>query len=169
MSSRRSQFVRLKALTILSLGLWGLQGAAHAQVGASIEGVVHDGTGGVIANATVSARNAETGQVRASVTDAAGRYQILGLGPTERYEVRVVAAGFRPDVRLLSSITAGERRVQDFRLAIGAVTDRVDVRPELPLAKTGTPALGGTLSEAQVQELPVNGRDLISLAYLIPG
>ena len=45
----------------------------------------------------------------------------------------------------------------------------MDVRPELPLAKTGTPALGGTLSETQVEQLPVNGRDLISLAYLIPG
>ena len=83
--------------------------------------------------------------------------------------MRVTADRFRPDVRVLSSITAGERRVQDFRLAVGAVTDRVDVRPELPLAKTGTPALGGTLSETQVEQLPANGRDLISLAYLIPG
>ena len=76
---------------------------------------------------------------------------------------------FGPMSGCSSSITAGERRVQDFRLAVGAVTDRVEVRPELPLAKTGTPALGGTLSETQVEQLPANGRDLISLAYLIPG
>ena len=171
MASHRSQLARrLATIVVLSLAAWvELQTAVNAQVGASIEGVVQDGSGGVIGNATVSARNEETGQVRATVTDAAGRYQILGLGPTERYEIRAEATGFRPDVRSLSSITAGERRVQDFRLDVGAVTDSVEVRPELPLAKTGTPALGGTLSEAQVQELPVNGRDLISLAYLIPG
>ena len=138
-------------------------------MGASVEGVVQDQTGGVVGNATVSITNAETGQVRESVTDASGRYQIFGLGPSERYEIRAQANGFRPDVRVLSSVIAGERRVQDFQLAVGAITDRVDVLPELPLARTGTPALGGTLSEAQVQELPVNGRDLVSLAYLIPG
>ncbi len=171
MASHHSQSVRrLKAIVVLALaGCVVLQTGVSAQVGASIEGVVQDGSGGVIGNATVSARNEETGQVRDTTSDDAGRYQILGLGPTERYEIRAEASGFRPDVRLLSSITAGERRVQDFRLDVGALTDSVEVRPELPLAKTGTPALGGTLSEAQVQELPVNGRDLISLAYLIPG
>ena len=142
---------------------------SHAQIGASVEGVVQDESGGTIGKATVQARNVDTGQVRSAVADAEGRYQIFGLGPSEQYEVRVAADGFRPDVRMLSSITAGERRVQDFRLAVGAVTDRVDVVSELPLARTGTPALGGTLSEAQVEQLPVNGRDLISLAYLIPG
>jgi hypothetical protein len=171
MPSHRSPFmVPVKILVSISFACWvAAQAVAHAQVGASIEGVVQDGSGGVIASATVTARNEETGQVRGSLTDAAGRYQILGLGPTERYEVRAEASGFRPDVRALSSITAGERRIQDFRLELGALTDSVEVRPGLPLAKTGTPALGGTLSEAQVQDLPVNGRDLISLAYLIPG
>jgi len=146
-----------------------MSSVALAQVGASVEGVVQDQSGAVVGNATVSITNGETGQLRETVTDAAGRYQIFGLGPSERYEIRAQANGFRPDVRVLSSVIAGERRVQDFQLVVGAITDRVDVRPELPLARTGTPALGGTLSEAQVQELPVNGRDLVSLAYLIPG
>jgi hypothetical protein len=142
---------------------------AGAQVSASIEGVVLDQSGGTVANAQVEARNTETGQTRSALADEAGRYQILGLSPSEQYEVRATAIGFRPDVRMLNSVTAGERRVQDFRLGVGTITDRVDVVSELPLAKTGTPALGGTLSEEQVQELPINGRDLISLAYLIPG
>jgi hypothetical protein len=146
-----------------------MSSVALAQVGASVEGVVQDQSGAVVGNATVSITNGETGQLRETVTDAAGRYQIFGLGPSERYEIRAQANGFRPDVRVLSSVIAGERRVQDFQLVVGAITDRVDVRPELPLARTGTPALGGTLSEAQVQELPVNGRDLVSLSYLIPG
>jgi len=161
---------RLRTVTVLFLvSCLLVSSVAFAQVGASVEGVVQDQTGAVVGNATVSITNGETGQVRESVTDAAGRYQIFGLGPSERYEIRAQANGFRPEARILSSIIAGERRVQDFQLVVGAVTDRVDVRPELPLARTGTPALGGTLSETQVQELPVNGRDLVSLAYLIPG
>lgn len=171
MASRRWQRVcRSRTLTALGLGFGLLlSSVAFAQVGASVEGVVHDQSGGVVGNATVSITNTDTGQVRESVTDAEGRYQIFGLGPSERYEIRAQANGFRPDVRVLSSVIAGERRVHDFQLAVGVVTDRVEVRPELPLAKTGTPALGGTLSEEQVQDLPVNGRDLVSLAYLIPG
>ena len=170
-STLRAQFVLFR----WSIGVVAVAAAvlfakpASAQVGASLEGIVLDESGATIAAARIEVRNLETGQARSVVSDAGGRYQILGLGPSEQYEVRVTADGFRPDVRVLSSITAGERRVQDFRLAVGAVTDRVDVRPELPLAKTGTPALGGTLSETQVEQLPANGRDLISLAYLIPG
>jgi hypothetical protein len=153
----------------LFLGCLLLPLAAHAQVGASIEGVVLDDSGGTIANATIEVRNIETGQVRSATSDAEGRYQVLGLAPSEEYEIRVTADRFRPDVRRLDSITAGERRVQDFRLGVGGVTDRVEVVSELPLPRTGTPALGGTLREEQVQQSPVNGRDLISLAYLIPG
>ena len=171
MSPRRAQ-QGCRSRTIAALCLAGrllAPAAVSAQVGASIEGVVLDQSGGVVSNATVSVTNDETGQIRETVTDASGRYQIFGLGPSERYEIRAQASGFRPDRRVLSSVIAGERRVQDLQLEVGAVTDRVEVRPELPLAKTGTPALGGTLSEAQVQELPVNGRDLVSLGYLIPG
>ncbi len=153
---------------VLASCLWLVLPAA-AQIGASIEGVILDESGAIVANAQVDVRNVETGLLRSAVSDAAGRYQVLGVAPGERYEVRVTADRFRPDVRGLMSITAGERRVQDFRLAVGAISDRVDVQPELPLARTGTPALGGTLSEAQVEELPINGRDLINLAYLIPG
>jgi hypothetical protein len=171
MASCRAQRVSrsqpIAALVLASCLL--VSSAALAQIGASVEGVVQDQSGGAVGNATVSITNTDTGQARETATDAAGRYQIFGLGPGERYEIRAQANGFRPDVRVLASVIAGERRVQDFQLAVGAVTDRVDVRPELPLARTGTPALGGTLREAQVQELPVNGRDLVSLAYLIPG
>lgn len=167
---RAKQACASRAIGVLFLALPLLvPSVSFAQVGASVEGVVQDQTGAVIGNATVSITNGETGQARESVTDAAGRYQIFGLGPSERYEIRAQANGFRPDVRVLSSVIAGERRVQDFQLAVGAITDRVDVRPDQPLAKSGTPALGGTLSEGQVQELPINGRDLVSLAYLIPG
>ena len=148
-SFRAYRVCRSRTITPLFLAFCLLVSSiAFAQVGASVEGVVQDQSGAVIGNATVLITNGETGQARESVTDAAGRYQVFGLGPSERYEIRAQANGFRPDVRVLSSVIAGERRVQDFQLEVGAITDRVDVRPDQPLAKSGTPALGGTLSEA---------------------
>ena len=165
-----AQFVGRWSLTAALLVVCLLPATlSHAQIGASVEGVVRDESAARLRRPRYRRGTSTPGRSRSAIADAEGRYQIFGLGPSEQYEVRVTADGFRPDVRVLNSITAGERRVQDFRLAVGAITDRVDVVSELPLAKTGTPALGGTLSEAQVEQLPVNGRDLISLAYLIPG
>src|SRR5687768_8047759 len=110
-SYRAQQVCGSRAITVRFLASSLLvSSVAFAQVGASVEGVVQDQSGAVVGNAAVSMTNTETGQVRESVTDAAGRYQIFGLGPGERYEIRAQANGFRPDVRVLSSVIAGERR-----------------------------------------------------------
>lgn len=143
--------------------------AAGAQTTATLEGVVRDSSGGVVPGATVEARNAETGAVRSAVAGSDGTYHFFGLPTSTRWDIRVALSGFRGEGRTIEGLGAGEHRLVDFRLEPAAVSERVEVTPDMPIARTTTPQLGGVLSEQQIQELPVNGRDLISLAYLVPG
>ena len=154
-------------LVFTSVIVWSA--TAAAQVGISIQGLVLDGTLAAVPGATVTATNLATGIARQAVSGEDGRYELAALAPAEAYELRVTQPGFAETRLRLTSLAAGEQRVVDVRMAVAGVAEALDVRPDATLARTPTPALGGTLSAEQVDSLPVNGRDLISLAYLIPG
>ena len=154
-------------LVFTSVIVWSA--TAAAQVGISIQGLVLDGTLSALPGATVTATNLATGIARQAVSGEDGRYELAALAPAEAYELRVTQPGFAETRLRLTSLAAGEQRVVDVRMAVAGVAEALDVRPDATLARTPTPALGGTLSEEQVDSLPVNGRDLINLAYLIPG
>jgi len=90
---------------------------AGAQVSAAISGVVIDASGAAVPAATVTAKNLETATVRTTVTDAAGRYQLLEL-PVGEYEVTVARNGFQTIVhRGIHLVVAQEARV-DFILQV---------------------------------------------------
>ena len=100
--------------------------------------------------------------VRLAVAGADGTYRFFGLPTSTRWDIRVALSGFRGEGRTIEGLGAGEHRLVDFRLEPAAVSERVEVTPDVPIARTTTPELGGALSERQIEELPVNGRDLIS-------
>lgn len=162
---KRLTFVMLVGISLLTV----LPGLARAQGTGSIEGIVRDTSGAVVPGATVSAVDVRTDATRTTVTDGVGAFRVLGLPTGEQVDLTVELAGFRTERRSLLSLAAGERRVVDFRLEPAPVAADVLVTPEIPIARTTTPELGGTLTQEQVDTVPVNGRDLISLAYLVPG
>src|ERR1700756_2396815 len=84
----------LLALLVLTLGL----PAAQAQVLASIRGIVTDASGAPVSQVVVRAKNLETGAVRTTNTDDAGRYLVLAL-PVGKYEVRISKSGFQDAVQ----------------------------------------------------------------------
>jgi hypothetical protein len=142
---------------------------ARAQGSASLAGVVRDTSGAVVPGATLTVLDIRTGVSRSVVTDGDGAFRVLGLATGEDVQVAVELAGFQIERRRLQSLTAGERRVIDVTITPASVSAEVVVRPDIPIARTTTPELGGTLSQEQVESVPVNGRDLVSLAYLVPG
>jgi iron complex outermembrane receptor protein len=87
---------------------------AFAQGAATISGTVRDSTGSVVPGATVTATNTATPAERAAVSDAEGRYQLTGLSPG-RYELRVVLAGFKTEVR---PVELNADAVVDFSLGV---------------------------------------------------
>jgi len=140
----------------------------HAQVAASIAGMVTDSSGAPVASATETAKNTETGAVRTAITDDAGRYQIvsLAIGP---YEVSVSKSGFQEAIRAGIRLVVGQEAIVDLTLQISAVKSEVRVSEDAPLVSPTTQDISGLVGEQQVKDLPLNGRSYDLLLPLNPG
>jgi hypothetical protein len=140
----------------------------RAQVSASIAGVISDTSGARVPEANVTMRNLETGAIRNSVTDDAGRYQLVGL-PVGGYELRVSKAGFQEQVRTGVHLAVGQAVSVDLTLHLGGVKQQLTVEEEAPIVNTTTRNISGLVGERQVKELPLNGRSYDLLLTLNPG
>ncbi|HET6142939.1 MAG TPA: carboxypeptidase-like regulatory domain-containing protein [Candidatus Acidoferrales bacterium] len=151
-------------VVLLSLG----PRTASAQGQASISGTVVDATGAVIAGATVKVKNVEIGSVRTVVSDSAGRYAAPSL-EVGKYEVSAEQDGFRAEIKTGITIAIGQRAEVNLVLAIGSVKQSISVNETaLELAVT-TADFSGLVGEAQVKDLPLNGRSYDQLLTLNPG
>src|SRR5690349_9813817 len=90
---------------------------ARAQLSASVTGFVTDPAGAPVSSASVTAKNLETGAVRQSLTDEAGRYLVLSL-PVAEYDLRVSKPGFQDGLRTGIHIVIGQEAQVDFRLLL---------------------------------------------------
>src|SRR5579859_767561 len=140
----------------------------HAQVSATIAGVISDTSGARVPAATVSIRNLETGAIRNSITDDAGRYELLAL-PVGEYELRVSKVGFQEQVRTGIHLAVGQVASVDLTLRPGSVKQQVTVEEEAPIVDTTTRNISGMVGERQVKELPLNGRSYDLLLPLNTG
>jgi hypothetical protein len=142
--------------------------SARAQVSASIKGIVTDPSGGPVPAAAVTTKNTETGAARSSITDDAGRYQIVWLA-VGQYEVRVVKAGFQDAIRSGIRLVVGQEASVDLKLQVSAVKAEVRVTGDAPIVSTSTRDISGLVGEQQVKDLPLNGRSYDLLLPLNPG
>ena len=101
--------------------------AAHAQVSASVKGLVTDKSSAAIASGIVTVKNLETGAIRTAATDDSGRYVVLAL-PVGEYEVRVAKAGFRDAVQSGIHLVVGQEATVDLQLQVGAVSSEILVQ-----------------------------------------
>lgn len=141
---------------------------AHAQVAAHIKGVVSDASGAAVPSASVEVRNVETGAVRSTATDDAGRYLVLSLALGD-YEIRASKAGFQEAVRTGVHLIVGEEASVDLRLQISSEKSEVLVQDDAPMVTTTTRDTSGFVGEQQVKDLPLNGRSYDLLLTLNPG
>jgi hypothetical protein len=145
-----------------------LAAAASAQVSASLSGTVTDQSGGVVSNASVTAKNTDTGAARGAVSDAAGRYQFHSL-PVGRYEIRSAKTGFTEEVRTGIQLVVGQSATVDLALRVGASNQAVTVDGDAALVDVTTADISGLVGERQIKDLPLNGRSYDELLTLNPG
>src|SRR5207302_8843196 len=100
-------------------------------VSGTIQGLIQDEQGAVIARAEVTARNLETGAVRKTNADDNGTYRIFSI-PAGPYEVSALAPGFRTEVRTGIAVTVGSDISVNFSLTVGAISDHVQVTADAP-------------------------------------
>ncbi len=156
---------RLIALLIVL----GLASPAGAQVGVMLEGTVRDQQGQPLAAAAVRLTDPAAGAAHHVVSGADGHFQFAGLNPSSRYVLAASSPGFDDVEVIVRDVPAGGRRIVDVVLRVSGISEAVSVSAGASMEKEATPALGGLLLQSQVEQLPVNGRDLVSLAYLLPG
>jgi Carboxypeptidase regulatory-like domain/TonB dependent receptor len=143
--------------------LWG-----QVTASASLQGTVEDKTHAVIASGNVTITNKETGATRSMKTNGAGEYRfdLLSAGI---YNIKVTAQGFSvaeaKDVELLIGRTA----TQNFTMAPGTVNETVEVTGTAPIVDQAKTDVSMNITPEQVEALPMNARDIGSLAYLAPG
>ena len=133
-----------------------------------ILGTIQDPSGGAIAGAIVTVTDSQRGVTRTATTDEAGAYAIPNLEPGE-YTVRAEAAGFRTVERPNTRVEVASDVTIDLKLEPGAVKEAIVVTAEAPLLNTTSATLGGTLSNDEINNLPLNGRNYENLLQLRPG
>jgi len=141
-------------------------GTADAQATARIEGSVTESGGSALPGATVTARNVGTNVARTVVTNNEGLYVIPSL-PVGDYTVQVELSAFRPST---TSVTLSVNQVAriDVPLQLG-LSEVVNVTAEAPIIEKTTSYIGTLIAEEQVENLPLNGRNITQLATLVPG
>ena len=142
-----------------------------AQVTASgaISGTVKDKNDAAIANASVTITNKATGLSRTASTNESGEYRI-DLLPAGRYDVKVSATGFSNVAVENSELLVGKTNNLDFTMEPGVQTASVTVTAgETDLVSREKTDISLNITPRDVEDLPLNGRDLGNLAYLAPG
>ncbi len=140
---------------------------ALAQGTADIVGRVTDTSGGVLPGVNVTAENVATKNVRTTVTSESGDYS-FNLLPIGSYMVRIELQGFQT-VTTKVELNTGDRARVDGRMQVGSISESVMVTGESPLLQTDTATLSTLVTEKSVQDLPVQGRNIMRLVQLVPG
>jgi len=157
----------IKALGIALLIVATLE--LHAQTtNGRILGTVHDQTGAAIPNATVIVIDTQRSVSRQVVTDGSGNFVVTALPPSV-YTVRARAQGFETVEHQDVQLEVARDISLDFSLPAGAVRQEVVVTSEAPMVNTTNATLGGTLSNKEIIDLPLNGRNYENLLQLRPG
>ncbi|HYL14431.1 MAG TPA: carboxypeptidase regulatory-like domain-containing protein [Terriglobales bacterium] len=133
-----------------------------------ILGNVSDQTGAVLSGAKVTITDVQRGVTRTVTTDASGRYVAADVPPGV-YMVHVESKGFKTVERPNIQVEVAKDVPLDFTLQPGEASEKIVVLEEVPLVDTTSSALGGTLSNKEINELPLSGRNYENLLQLRPG
>jgi hypothetical protein len=140
----------------------------HAQAVGEITGIVTDPTGAVVPGAAIIATNLATGVKQATRSTANGNYTLARL-LVGTYDVTAEAQGFKTGTASNVTLDVAQQREVNFTLSLSGVMSEVQVSAAPPLLNTTNGTLGGLVNAEQVQDLPLNGRDITGLVYLQPG
>jgi outer membrane receptor protein involved in Fe transport len=159
---------RVSVLTVL-LGLVAVS-LLPAQVvtTAQIWGSVADSQGLAVQGARVTATNTETGEVFTAESNELGNYLLRAL-PIGQYTLAAEAPGFRRFVRKDIGLTSNQQARVDVALEVGAVNDSVTVSSQVSPVNTTTSTLDILVDSQRMVDLPLNGRNVITLSSLNPG
>ncbi len=162
----KKSFARYFPQVVLT-ALLSISACLSQQITGSITGTVTDPGGAVISGATAKLTNTETGLVVNASSDGAGNFRFLLL-PPGKYSLQISAAGFKTFLREDLIVEVDRSIGVPVALQVGQVSETVEVKGSSPLLDPNTSSLGTVMGEKSVVDLPLNGRNPMGLANLIP-
>jgi hypothetical protein len=138
-----------------------------AQTFGEITGTVTDPTGAAVQGSRITVRNTATNQVRQAVSNDAGNWTVPFLAPGV-YDLEASVQGFKLATRKGLVLQVGDTARVNFSLEVGAVTESIEVSAGAPLLSTENTAVGTVIENKRIVELPINGRNYLSLVKLSP-
>jgi Carboxypeptidase regulatory-like domain/TonB dependent receptor len=157
--------VRVSLFSILFLLSFSV---AWGQADTSIRGVVTDPSGASIPKAQVTLTNTATGSERHAESNGSGAYELLQLSPGP-YRLTVEAPGFKKYEATNLQLLVNSPATLNVALQIGGTSETISVTGETPLLNTVDASIGSVMTETQVKELPIEGRNVAGLYALQPG
>jgi hypothetical protein len=155
-----SKLFSLLVLTITAL--------SAQQITATVTGIATDPSGAVLPDVLVKVSNLATGVARETSTDASGTFSVPFL-PAASYSLTATAKGFRTFQIDSFVLQVGQTARVDLRLEIGDVSQTLSVSGDAAALQTESASVGAVISSEKIVDLPLNGRNFIQLAQLIPG
>ena len=145
-----------------------ISNSVFAQSTGRIGGTVTDSSGAVVPNAAISCRNVDTGISRTVQTNASGLFEFpdLSIG---QYELNFTKDGFQPQKMDKVTLVTGQIMDLKIQLKVGDSKQSVTVTSEAPLVQTTSSSVQASVTVAQMQDLPLNGRNALQLTTLTPG
>lgn len=157
---------KLFAFALIHSSILAVQGQETVNY-ASLSGIVTDASGGVVEGAAVTAHELATNQTRHVATDDNGRFRFAYLS-ADSYEIHVHKEGFADAIQNIT-LTVGAAFNLPVRLSLATSQQEVQVKSQGPGIETVRSQTAGTIVPQEVADLPLNGRNYLDLALLIPG
>ena len=159
----------LPAVFIAVLSIVGGRTSSGQGITGSIAGTVTDPSGAPVKGATVTVREADTGNTRTGTTSDVGSYRMPELVPG-KYSVKVDAAGFQSFEQGGITLSIDQVEQIDARLTIGSDLQTVNVTSTAPVIQTETSSVGLVIDSSTIQNTPLNGHlSILGLISLVPG
>ncbi len=162
MRDPRCAVVAVLAFVVFALAL------ASASITGSISGVVTDKTGAVVGGATVVATDTLTGVQTTQKTDSKGFYNLPTLA-VGTYNLEISQVGFKTYRQIGIVIDANSAIRVDASLAIGSISEKIEVNTEAAQVETQSTQMGEVIEGTKMTSVPLNGRSFLDLLSLQPG
>ena len=145
----------------------GLGAAQQNVTSGTLSGRIEDVSGAVVSGVTVTATHLETNQQLTTTSDVEGRYRFPYLR-TGAYDLKIEAQGFESLTKQLN-VLVGQALDMPIKLDVAGVTAQVRIGSDTPIVETVRTQITETIRPREIHELPLNGRNYLDLALLVPG
>ena len=161
----KNAFTKMYALPALFVAV---SIASAQQNTATLTGIITDASGAPVSNVRIKATSASTNSVRETNTNEAGSYTIPFLTAGE-YSIETNKAGFQSGRVASLALQVGATARVDIQIKVGNVTESIEVSASAAVLQTENATVGSVIDSQKIVAIPLNGRNFIQLAQLIPG